>query len=243
MDEQKKLWALGLIHGEKDALDPKRVLEADFRDIKAVKKQIEDAENRLKTAKERQAHTLGLIGAAEADMSGREQFLSQGKARLYEAKGRSLKELMGIQRAVLVAEQELQAGEDAYGELLEQLERLKAEAGGIEDALKALKKRYNQMARDFNAKKSSLELQINALDVKEEGVRSALPEDILNLYDSVVRRVGKTPVATIRSQVCQGCHIGISDQQIRKIRFGQQLHCCENCGRILIDAAHVQENP
>jgi predicted nucleic acid-binding Zn-ribbon protein len=242
MEEQKYLWALGLIQEERDALDPKRVLGADFKDIKALKKQIEDAENLLRTLRQNQTHTLEMIAAAETDMSGREQFLNQGKARLYEAKGRSLKELLSIQRAVMNSEQELQASEEAYGEMLDQSERLKRAAEGTEDTLKTLKKSYNQMAREFNAKKSGLELQIQALNAKEETVRTALPEAVLNLYDSVVKRVGKTPVTTIRAQICQGCHIGISDQQIRKIRFGQQLYCCENCGRILIDAANIKES-
>jgi predicted nucleic acid-binding Zn-ribbon protein len=242
MDEQKYLWELGLIQEEKDALDPKRVLGTDFKDIKALKKQIEDAENLLGTLRERQAHTLGVIAAAETEISGREEFLNQGKVRLYEAKGRSLKELLSIQRAVLNLEQELQAGEDAYGKMLDQSERLKREAESMEDTVKTLKKSYNRMVREFNAKKGNLEIQIKALSAKEEMVRTALPEAVLDLYDGVVKRVGKAPVTTIRSQICQGCHIGISDQQIRKIRFGQQLYCCENCGRILIDAAGIHES-
>ncbi|MDR1203995.1 MAG: hypothetical protein LBL26_00735 [Peptococcaceae bacterium] len=234
MGEGKFLLELSSIQAKKDALDPKRVLSEDFKAIKGLKRQIESMEAMLEGEKELRASRMKSIAALEAEMGGKEQYLRQGETRLYESKGHSLRELLGIQQAIVAAEADLRAGEDTYLSLLNELEGMGKEREKTEAASKELKKTYNQKVRDFKLKKRDLELQIKALEAGEESIRKELSEKTLNLYDSVLKRVGQAPVATVWKQTCQGCHIGISDQQIRKIQFGERLYCCENCERILI---------
>jgi predicted nucleic acid-binding Zn-ribbon protein len=236
MEEGKYLLELSAIQAKKDALDPKRVLSGDFKEIKSLKRQIEGMEAMLKGEKELREARVKAVAALEAEIGGKEQYLRQGEARLYESKGQSLRELLGIQQSIVAAKADLRAGEDAYLNLLNELEGMGKEREKAETASIELKKTYNQKARDFKLKKRDLELQIKALEAGEEVIRKELSEKTLNLYDSVLKRVGQAPVATVWKQTCQGCHIGISDQQIRKIQFGGQLYCCENCERILIMA-------
>jgi predicted nucleic acid-binding Zn-ribbon protein len=225
---------LSSIQAKKDALDPKRVLGEDFKEIKSIKKQIENMDTMLEAAKELQETHAKSIAALESEMGGKEQYLREGEARLYESKGRSLRELLTIQQAIITVEADLRTGEDTYLQLLNEVETMKTEMEKTEAASKELKKAYNQRARAFKLKKQKLELQIKALEAEEELIRKELPEETLNLYDDVLKRVGRAPVAMVQKQTCQGCHIGISDQQIRKIQFGGQWYCCENCGRILV---------
>jgi predicted nucleic acid-binding Zn-ribbon protein len=234
MDEGKTLLELSSIQAKKDALNPKRVLGEDFAEIKSIKKQIDDMRAMLEASKGMQEAHKKSIAALEAEIGGKEKYLREGEARLYESKGRSLRELLTIQQAIVTAEADLHADEDTYLKLLSELDTMKTKAEKAEVASRELKKAYNQKARDFKLKKEKLEIQIKVLEAEEEVIRKELPENTLRLYDDILRRVGQAPVTTVRKQTCQGCHIGVSDQQIRKIQFGGQWYCCENCGRILV---------
>jgi predicted nucleic acid-binding Zn-ribbon protein len=234
MDEGKYLLELSSLQAKKDALDPKQMLSEDFKEIKRLRGRIDGMEAMLKDANNlREAH-IHSIAALEAEMGGKEQYVRQGETRLYESKGRSLRELLSIQQSIVTAKADLRAGEDAYLKLLNELDTMGTEKEKAEAASKELKKMYNQKVRDFKLKKRDLELQIKALEADEETIRKELSEKTLNLYDSVLKRVGQAPVAAVWKQTCQGCHIGISDQHIRKIQFGGQWYCCENCDRILV---------
>jgi len=63
-------------------------------------------------------------------------------------------------------------------------------------------------------------------------LRAKIPSQILAHYDRLVVR-GKKGVATVRGQVCSGCHMHLPLGVIMTLRHGQDIQLCENCGRYL----------
>lgn len=63
-------------------------------------------------------------------------------------------------------------------------------------------------------------------------LRQLIPEPVLNHYDRFVK-AGKTPVASVRGGVCQGCYVRLSSGALQKLMRQDDLNLCENCGRYI----------
>ncbi|MFO1476907.1 MAG: C4-type zinc ribbon domain-containing protein [Verrucomicrobiota bacterium] len=72
-------------------------------------------------------------------------------------------------------------------------------------------------------------------------LRSKIPPQILGHYDRLVAR-GKKGVATVRDQVCTGCHMRLPIGVITTLMHNEDIQLCDNCGRYLY-LAPVQAAP
>jgi hypothetical protein len=69
-------------------------------------------------------------------------------------------------------------------------------------------------------------------------LRAKIPAPILGHYERLVAR-GKKGVATIRNQVCTGCHVQVPRGVVLTLMHGEDVQLCGNCGRYL----HLPEQP
>lgn len=72
-----------------------------------------------------------------------------------------------------------------------------------------------------------------SIETQVAELRGLIPQPILGHYDRLRVR-GKKGVATIRNQVCSGCHMQIPIGTITVIMREDDIQLCENCGRYLI---------
>jgi predicted nucleic acid-binding Zn-ribbon protein len=63
-------------------------------------------------------------------------------------------------------------------------------------------------------------------------LREKIPPPILGHYDRLRVR-GKKGLAAVQNQVCTGCHMRLPLAVIMRLRHGQDLQLCDNCGRYL----------
>jgi predicted nucleic acid-binding Zn-ribbon protein len=63
-------------------------------------------------------------------------------------------------------------------------------------------------------------------------LRIKIPTPILGHYDRLVAR-GKKGAATIRNQVCTGCHVQVPRGTVLTLMHDDDIQICENCGRYL----------
>jgi predicted nucleic acid-binding Zn-ribbon protein len=77
-------------------------------------------------------------------------------------------------------------------------------------------------------------------DVKKaevEGERAklveAISEDILPIYEKLMKSKGGTAVATLRAGQCTGCNMKVISSTAIAVQREEEITQCENCGRIL----------
>ena len=75
-----------------------------------------------------------------------------------------------------------------------------------------------------------------AAGAKREGriaeVRAQIPAQILGHYDRLVAR-GKKGLASVRNEVCTGCHMHVPRAVILTLMHGDDIQLCDCCGRYL----------
>lgn len=86
------------------------------------------------------------------------------------------------------------------------------------------------------------ETAVQNAEAQREELRSRVPQPILGHYDRLVAR-GKKGVATVRNQVCAGCHMRLPIGTINTLMQGQDIQLCDTCGRYLVLAEAEEKKP
>jgi len=69
-------------------------------------------------------------------------------------------------------------------------------------------------------------------------LRARIPAPILSHYDRLGAN-GKKGVARLSHQTCSGCHLRVPLSVVLDLKRGDDVRCCDNCGRYL----YLEEEP
>lgn len=86
---------------------------------------------------------------------------------------------------------------------------------------------------------ADIDFEINSVTGQRTEIASALPADLISLYDKIRADQGGVGAALIHRGACQGCHITIDAQEIDQIRNlpADAIARCDQCRRILVRTA------
>ena len=77
------------------------------------------------------------------------------------------------------------------------------------------------------------------LKVEMERCRLELPPQLIDRHEYLFSRYRASAVAPIKSGCCSGCYIQMPSSRQNKVEEG--VFACEQCGRLLFDAARVYD--
>ena len=63
-------------------------------------------------------------------------------------------------------------------------------------------------------------------------LRAKVPAPVLAHYDRLCAR-GKKGVSLVQHQTCTGCHMRVPLGVVLELNRGEDVRCCDNCGRYL----------
>ena len=61
--------------------------------------------------------------------------------------------------------------------------------------------------------------------------------DRFNRFDRLFKSKGDAAVVALEHEVCTGCHMKVTIATVMRVKAGKEIVSCEQCGRILYDAA------
>ncbi len=135
------------------------------------------------------------------------------------------------------------------GTLKEQKGKLEEEVLGLIDGTAGLQahlteeeKRVSAARKAFEAWQAGQEAEVKRLEgemtdklAHRKEVSSGVAEDYLGRYERLRTSRG-TALAGVVEEVCQGCHLGLTPNQINLLVQDSALVSCQSCGRILYPA-------
>ena len=92
----------------------------------------------------------------------------------------------------------------------------------VEEDLASVKERHERMEADRKEVAAQREIL-----VKE------VPEEILPLYNRLMKTKDGRAIAPLRDGKCEGCHMKLITSTVMKVQSGREIAQCEDCGRIL----------
>lgn len=175
---------------------------------------------------------------AEDDVSQVAARISRDQQKL-DGGSASPKELEVLQHEIGSLNTRLAELEEAELEIMQQVE-------DANSALDELTHNRNRVADLLAQTRSTLAGKLAELDAKisaEQNARaelvSALPKELIDLYEKVKTDHGDVGAALIHRGACQGCHIAIDATELTRIKSlpTETVVRCEECRRILVRTA------
>lgn len=230
----KKLVELQRIDSEKLELKYKRqeVLDGLVRD----KEEFKLLERRVADEKQRQQNIR-----EEGQRLAREQAVLETRANELRKRldiVRNTTESQAVGREIVANENKMQ----------EHFEKVDRQHSDLENSLQKLATSQSEffakraeLAEKLPAIKEELaamDAEIAKVDQKRKALCSGIPSNVMKQYTDLIRTRAPHMVVEVQSTgdgeyACSGCNIGLPPQVKGDIMKGDQLVCCENCGRIL----------
>jgi predicted nucleic acid-binding Zn-ribbon protein len=122
----------------------------------------------------------------------------------------------------------------------EELERLNALLGTIDEKIEKLKGDLGEVEDLISQENKSVEDVINTLESQREDVAKTKDELVRNMdnkvlafYQKIKRWAGNTTVVPVKKQSCYGCFMKINDNTFTDVLKSEEIVNCPSCGRIL----------
>ena len=128
---------------------------------------------------------------------------------------------------------EVEKIEDRELELMEKAEAVSTQITEAEIAGNLAQQQVRSQIADLEQKIKLIEERLESLESERAVIARAINEDVLDRYERLFKSKGNSAVVSVRHEVCMGCHMKITTQTAVRVKGGNELVSCEQCGRIL----------
>ncbi len=171
----------------------------------------------------------------ELDVGTRTETISRLKTQQYQT--RKNDEFQAIGHEIERYENEIRKIEDDELELMVLADKVKLELTEEEKKAAAIKESVARQTADLDEKSKALESQLEGLTKETAELAGKIDEDLLARFERLFKSKGDAAVVAVEHGVCTGCHMKVTIATASRVRAGKEIISCDNCGRILYDAA------
>ncbi|MBR5902361.1 hypothetical protein IKZ40_08480 [bacterium] len=222
-------------------------IDSEKLDLKYKRQEVLDA--LVKDKEEYESLQRQVADEQKRQMEIREegQRLLQEQSSL-EAKASELKKRMDIVRNTMESQavgREIVANENKMQVHFEKVDRQNFDLSKSLQKLAELQSKFFAKRAEISEKLpgiketlKEMDAEIAKVDERRLAVFKNIPANVQKQYRDLIktrapRMVVEVQTSTDGDHTCSGCNIGLPPQVIGDILKGDQLVCCENCGRIL----------
>jgi predicted nucleic acid-binding Zn-ribbon protein len=171
----------------------------------------------------------------ELDVGTRTETISRLKTQQYQT--RKNDEFQALGHEIERYENEIRKIEDDELELMVQADKIKIDLAEEEKKAAGVKESIARQTADLDEKSEALQLRLEELTRERADLAGKIDEDLLGLFERLFKSKGDAAVVAIEHGVCTGCHMKVTTATAAQVKVGKEIVSCENCGRILYDAA------
>jgi predicted nucleic acid-binding Zn-ribbon protein len=171
----------------------------------------------------------------ELDVGTRAETIARLKTQQYQT--RKNDEFQAIGHEIERYENEIRKIEDEELELMVQADTIRVDLAEEEKKAGVVRESIARQTKDLEAKSATLQSQLEELSKERAEIAGNIDEDLLNRFERLFKSKGDAVVVALEHEVCTGCHMKVTTQTAHRVKAGKEIVSCENCGRILYDAA------
>jgi predicted nucleic acid-binding Zn-ribbon protein len=171
----------------------------------------------------------------ELDVGTRAETITRLKTQQYQT--RKNDEFQAIGHEIERYENEIRKIEDEELELMVQADTIKVDLAEEEKKAGVVRESIARQTKDLEAKSTTLQSQLEELLKERAEIAGKIDEDLLSRFERLFKSKGDAVVVALEHEVCTGCHMKVTTQTAHRVKAGKEIVSCENCGRILYDAA------
>lgn len=154
--------------------------------------------------------------------------------RLYSGAVTNPKELQDIQEKIAALKRRHADLENKLLEKMIVVEDLQTSLATAEEQLSAIEQQRAEEHGALRTEGREVQTAIKALKTDRENALQHVTPDTLALYDEMFSKKQGRVVSPLDGDACSICGVGQTTTLAQRVRQGQELIICSNCGRILI---------
>jgi predicted nucleic acid-binding Zn-ribbon protein len=208
----------------------------ELAELAAVDSELAALEGRLAAARTRLDEVVGREDVLEAELAATEARIAQVNKRMYGGTVSASRELLAMAADVKSMEGRASELEERALEVLEEREPLDAEVLAVEGEKASLLAARAEIEARLAAALAVVDAEVDALNTQRATAVSAVPHDLLALYDRLRARLGGVGAARLVGSSCSGCHLTLPATELDQLKRQppDALVFCDQCGRILV---------
>lgn len=201
------------------------------RDDERARKQLAGDETALNKAHEALIAAELVVKKLEMDAQTRRTTVSRLKQQQFET--RKNEEFQALAHEIVRYEKDLDQLETSELEAMEAVDRLRAEQTVAEEALAKSRTLVDEELQKIAQRGERIRAERAEVAAERERIAADAPEDLLPLYDRLMKTKNGMALAPLEDGKCQGCHMKLIPSTIASVHAEKEITRCEDCGRIL----------
>lgn len=206
-------------------------LEKLPRDEARARSQLSGDEAALKQAHDALLAAELVVKKHEMDAQTRRTTIIRLKQQQFET--RKNEEFQAIAHEIKRYEKDLDGLETAELEAMERVDGLRHEQEKAEAALARSRKLVEEDLAQVAERGERIRKERAEVAAERGRLAAAAPEDLLPLYDRLMKSKNGMALAPLEEGKCQGCHMKLIPSTVVAVQAGKEITRCEDCGRIL----------
>jgi len=215
----------------------RRLLRLD-EDLKKLPRDEERARNQLAgdTAALEKAHEALMaaelvVKKHEMDVQTRRTTVARLKQQQFET--RKNEEFQALAHEITRYEMDVDQLETVELEAMEVVDRLRTEQAAAETALTKTQALVDEELKKIAERGERIRAERAEVAAERELAAAAAPEDLMPLYERLMKTKNGMALAPLEEGKCQGCHMKLIPSTVVAVQAGKEITRCEDCGRIL----------
>jgi len=170
----------------------------------------------------------------EDEVQGLEEKLGREEEKLYGGKVTNPKELRGLQAEVRSLKKKKDALETELLEEMESQDEIKRKGEGLQADMERLQAEIDEKRKTIEVEIAEIRSELDDLEGKRSALRAEIGEELLELYDGLLKSKHGLAVVKVSDGVCLGCRVELPGIEFDRFLKSESTFTCTNCGRILV---------
>ncbi len=209
------------------------------KEVSSLPKHIAEIEKKLESHRRKlEADRAALVANQrdrkkfEGDIQIQEQKVSKLRGQMLEAK--TNEQYRAFQHEIEFCEKEIHVAEDRILDLMSESEPLEKNVKAAEAALKVESAQVESEKKSARERTDRDKSKLDELFRERNSITAGLSPSLHSMYERLRKSRGGLAIAEAVDGRCSTCHLSMRLQFFQDLKRGEQVLCCESCGRILI---------
>ena len=176
----------------------------------------------------------GRVRDLDLELRGLNDKIQSTEQRLYSGKVRNPKELGNLQADLEHLRRRRDSTEDRLFEAMTEVDDREARATEARELFNLAEGQWSEEQGRLRAAVAKLRQELSLLEERRNELRATIRGSDLALYDRLVRSKGGVAVAALKGDLCGACRVRVPSGLAQRVRQGQELVTCNNCGRVIV---------
>ena len=166
----------------------------------------------------------------EGDLELEQERIKRAQSKLYDIK--TNKEYQALLTEIETLKEVDSQREIEILEIMDEIDELKKEYGGVEKALLEMEERIGAEKRQLEENLGKADSALATKKRKRTMITKKLSPELMGLYRTLKEK-RRTAVVPARFGACQGCNVRIPPQMFNEVQRNEAIIVCPSCNRIL----------